>query len=153
MTHIKTATAIIAVSAAVTCCTPAYAFDTALSTYTTMDVLTLLGGQVVIGIAALWALLTALLHQHEKRIDERFVSAEKARQEATRHWEALFDEVSRGHDVTRDQIAKVERELLEYKALAAQTYVERGAWLEHIGATNHKLDAIRRLIGDLDGHE
>lgn len=153
MTRITPATAILATSVAVSCCTPAYALNTQIETYTTGDVLALLGGQVVIGIGALWALLTALLRQHEKRIDERFVSAEKARQEATRHWEALFDEVARGHDVTRDQIARVERELLEYKALAAQTYVERGAWLEHIGATNHKLDTIRRLIGDLDGHE
>lgn len=153
MSRIRTATSIIIASAAAHACTPAYALDTPIDAWTTVDVLTLLAGQVVVGIGALWALLTALLRQHEKRIDERFVSAEKARQEATRHWEALFEEVSRGHDVTRDQIAKVERELLEYKALAAQTYVERGAWLEHIGATNHKLDTIRRLIGDLDGHE
>lgn len=139
-------TAVVAGAAAYAPAAAAAAFDG----FSTKEVLVLLLGQVAVGIGALWIILNAMLRQHERRIDERFAASEQSRQEATKHWEDLFAAYGRANDSLRDDIERIERELLEYKAEVAQTYVDKGAWMEHIGAMTHKLDTIRRLIGDRD---
>ena len=123
------------------------------SGYSVKEILAIIITQVGLVVFAVWALLKRLFDSQERRIADRFKYAEAAREQATKHWDQMFSVAQATHESHRTEIARVEREMLHYKTYVAENYVDRGAWLEHVGSMNHKLDVIRRLIEVRDGHE
>ncbi|WP_133717123.1 hypothetical protein [Methylocaldum gracile] len=83
-----------------------------------------------------------LLGQVEKRLDERFSSQEKSRQETRHHWDERFSGLETAAKQEAQRWQQVERELLQLKADLPLQYVRREDYVRNQSVIEAKLDGL-----------
>jgi hypothetical protein len=78
----------------------------------------------------------------EKRLDERFSSQEKSRQETRHHWDERFSGLETAAKQEAQRWQQVERELLQLKADLPLQYVRREDYVRNQSVIEAKLDGL-----------
>jgi hypothetical protein len=90
-----------------------------------------------------------LLGQVDRRLDTRFDSMEKSRQEHTTHWDgkfrALLEDQQKGTDAWRN----LERDFLKFRGDLPLEYVRREDFIRNQSVIEAKLDAVMLHIQNL----
>lgn len=106
------------------------------------------------------AMLAGAIKWLETRLDRQFSAQERARKEASRHWDEKFDlqdkfigEQSKRLDQQWSEMEGVKRDLSSALLKMAEHYVTRELYLEQIGGIYVKLEKIGdRLIEHVKGN-
>lgn len=86
-------------------------------------------------VGSWWALGKLLLRQYDLRLEERFTTQERAREQAQAHWDDRFRRIE------SDSRAR-EREVLQLKADLPISYVRREDYVRGQTVIEAKLDAL-----------
>ena len=78
-----------------------------------------------------FGLFKLLLKQFESRLNERFAAQERARLEASRHWEENFSKVLERQDKDAEAVQQLERSFLKWQADLPLQYVRREDWVRN----------------------
>lgn len=100
--------------------------------------LTLLG----IFSSLMFGLVKLLLAQFEKRLADRFTAQDKARLEASKHWETSFAKVLERQDKDAEALAQLDRAFLRFQADLPVAYVRREDWARGQSVIEAKLDGL-----------
>jgi transketolase len=84
--------------------------------------------------------------QIEKRLDERFASQEKAREDTRVHWDAKFAALEKAASEEAKQWQRIDRDLLELKATLPVDYVRRDDYIRNQTIIEAKLDGLALQI-------
>jgi hypothetical protein len=107
--------------------------------------ITFLVGLLVSFFGAVWAFGKILMAQFDKRLDLRFEAQEKARAEASLHWNHQFATIEK----SKGQWERVERDFLNWKADMPLQYVRREDYIRNQTVIEAKLDAVAMRIENL----
>lgn len=88
---------------------------------------------------------SVLLAQFDKRLKERFVAQEKAREESQEHWDKRFQ----GLEDAAKEWTRVERDFLAWKADLPMTFVMRDDYVRNQTVIEAKLDSVALRIENL----
>ncbi len=106
------------------------------------QLLTFLVGLTIMGIGSAVAAGKMLLAQAERRLDERFSSLEKARDESRSVCMGRFSSIDQGHREEVVQWQRVERDLLSLRADLPLHYVRREDYVRGQTVIEAKIDAV-----------
>ena len=111
-----------------------------------LDIPTLAAGVASI-CGVWWALARMLLRQYDKRQDERFAALATQGTELKTALDKNSEETSRKNDEAINEMKRIEREMLEFKADAASRFITKEE-----NSSRHKeiLDAIGALARRID---
>lgn len=107
-------------------------------------------GAVAAVVAGVWALLKVVGAGWNKQLDERFKNMEQARKEATKQWDARFNELMLLRNQEREEIRGVERNLMQLRAELPREYMRREDHVRFETVITARLDALYselKLIG------
>lgn len=89
-----------------------------------------------------FGLVKLLLGSFEKRLAERFAAQDKARLEASKHWETSFAKVLERQDKDAEALAQLDRAFLRFQAELPVAYVRREDWARGQSVIEAKLDGL-----------
>ena len=107
------------------------------------------GAIILALIAAGWALVSIIVSQFTKRLDERFTGQEELRKQREAALDIRFKALEKFIGDEGDGWRKVERELLELKAALPLQYLRREDAIRQEVVIHSKLDALAAKIDAL----
>lgn len=90
-----------------------------------------------------------LFAQVDRRLDERFDAMESSRRESQAEWGRRFDQLQRASSEERDQMRRVENDLLKLRAELPERYVLREDWLRTQSIVELKIDKLAMRIENI----
>lgn len=90
-----------------------------------------------------------LLEQIDKRLDARFESMERAREQGTAHWDSKFKAVLDDQQKGADAWRSLERDFLKFRGDLPLEYVRREDFIRNQSVIEAKLDALALHIQNL----
>ena len=113
------------------------------------DLANMTGAIILALIAAGWALVSIIVSQFTKRLDERFTGQEELRKQREAALDIRFKALEKFIGDEGDGWRKVERELLELKAALPLQYLRREDAIRQEVVIHSKLDALAAKIDAL----
>ena len=111
--------------------------------------LTYLIGLLLSFIGCVYAFGTILFSQVEKRLAERFQAMEASRRESQQVWGERFDSLQHASREERDQMRRVENDLLKLRAELPEKFVMRDDWLRTQSIVELKIDKLALTIENI----
>lgn len=104
--------------------------------------LTFLAGLLLAFFGAAFTAGRILLGQVQQRLDERFRTQERAREDGKAHWDERFGRVEHAVSSSVERTTDVERQLLMLKAELPLHYVRREDYVQGQSVIMARMDAI-----------
>lgn len=109
------------------------------------EIFTIIGAfAAVIGVAG-----KVFLAQFNATMNERFRSMEQARTQASEMWGQRFDKLEQASNDEREQMRKVEKDLLQLRAELPERYVRREDWVRSQSIVEGKIDGLALRIENI----
>ena len=109
------------------------------------EIFTLIGAFAVVT----GALAKLLLSQFEQKLEARFSAMENARVQSQGMWAQRFDELRSASTEEREQMRRVENDLLKLRAELPERYVLREDWLRTQSIVELKIDKLAMRIENI----